>query len=192
MRLLMLVLAAKKNKIAFAGMKEVFKSKEIWLVAFNVFAVYSVYCGIKFFVPFLHNIYALPVALASAYGIINQYGLKMVGGPIGGFISDKVTHSAAKFINIMFVLTAVALGIFVFLPHESMNIFVTMGIALTISAFVFCMRAVFFAPMDEVKVPREITGAAMSLGSFIGYLPGAFMGIIYGSQLDAHPGIAGL
>jgi sugar phosphate permease len=183
--------ADERNKVAFSGMKEAFKSKEIWLVAFNVFAVYAVYCGIKFFVPFLNNVYGLPVALASAYGIINQYGLKMVGGPIGGFISDKVTHSAAKFINIMFVITAIALGVFVFLPHESMNIFVTMGIALTISALIFCMRAVFFAPMDEVRVPREITGAAMSLGSFIGYLPGAFMGIIYGSQLDAHPGIAG-
>lgn len=31
------------------------------------------------------------------------------------------------------------------------------------------------APMDEVKVPREITGSAMSIGSFVGYLPGAFM-----------------
>ena len=33
------------------------------------------------------------------------------------------------------------------------------------------MRAVFFAPMDEVDVPREITGSAMSMASFIGYLP---------------------
>ena len=45
--------------------------------------------------------------------------------------------------------------------------------------------------MDEVGVPRRITGAAMSMGSFIGYLPGAFITIIYGSQLDAHPGITG-
>lgn len=182
---------SEKNKIAFEGMKEAFRNKDIWLVAINVFTVYSVYSGIKYFVPFLNNIYGLPIALASVYGIINQYGLKMIGGPIGGFISDKVTHSAAKFINIMFVITAVSLGSFVFLPHGSMSIYVTMTVALMISAFIFCMRAVFFAPMDEVKVPRKITGAAMSVGSFIGYLPGAFIGIIYGSQLDAHPGIEG-
>lgn len=38
-------------------------------------------------------------------------------------------------------------------------------------ACVFSMRAIFFAPMDEIHVPREITGSAMSLGSFIGYRP---------------------
>jgi sugar phosphate permease len=115
----------------------------------------------------------------------------MIGGPIGGFISDKVTHSAAKFIRIMFVITAISISGYVFLPHESMSVYAAMGIALLISAFIYCMRAIFFAPMDEIGVPREITGAAMSLGSFIGYMPGAFMGIVYGTQLDAHPGIEG-
>lgn len=183
--------SSEKNKLAFDGMKEAFKNKDIWLVAINVFTVYAVYSGIKYFVPFLKSIYSIPIALASAYGIVNSYCLKMVGGPIGGFISDKVTHSAAKFIRVMFAMTAVALFGYTILLHGSLSIYIAMGIALLISAFVFCMRAVYFAPMAEVKVPRRITGAAMSLASFIGYLPGAFFSIIYGSQLDAHPGIAG-
>lgn len=45
--------------------------------------------------------------------------------------------------------------------------------------------------MDEVDVPREITGSAMSMASFIGYLPGAFMYAVYGSILDSHQGIDG-
>jgi len=182
---------SEKNKLALAGMKEAFKSKEIWLVSINVFVIYCVYSGIRYFVPFLRDIYSAPIAVVSAYGIINAYGLKMIGGPIGGIVSDKVTHSATKFIRIMLVVTAITIGTFAILPLESMSVFVAMGIALLISAFIFCMRAVFFAPMDEVGVPRRITGAAMSMGSFIGYLPGAFITIIYGSQLDAHPGITG-
>jgi len=182
---------SEKNKIAFKGMMSAIKDINIWIVAFNVFSVYAVYSGIKYFVPFLKDIYAMPVTLVAAYGIINSYVLKMVGGPIGGFISDKVTKSAAKFIRIMFVITAVALGIYIMLPHESMNVVLAMIIALVIASFVFCMRAVFFAPMDEIKVPREITGSAMALGSFIGYLPGAFMGTIFGSMLDANPGMPG-
>lgn len=66
-----------------------------------------------------------------------------------------------------------------------------MVITLTISAFVFSMRAVFFAPMDEVNVPRDITGSAMSIGSFVGYLPGAFMYAVYGAILDHYEGLAG-
>ena len=71
------------------------------------------------------------------------------------------------------------------------GIYVVMAMALLTSAFIFCQRAVFFAPMDEIRVPRSNTGSAMALGSFIGYLPGAFMGIVYGTQLDAHPGVEG-
>ena len=45
--------------------------------------------------------------------------------------------------------------------------------------------------MDEVKVPAEITGAAMSLASLVIYLPNAFAYLIYGNFLDRYPGMAG-
>ncbi len=36
-------------------------------------------------------------------------------------------------------------------------------------AIVFTQRAVFFAPIGEAKIAENKTGAAMALGSFIGY-----------------------
>lgn len=182
---------ASQNKIAIENVFAALKNKNIWLVSFNIFAVYSVYCGLTYFIPFLESVYAMPAVLVGAYGIINQYGLKMLGGPIGGFLSDKKFHSATKFMKVVFVITGAALLVFSFLPHQNINVYAGMVMTLSIGACVFSMRAVFFAPMDEVNVPREITGAAMSLGSFIGYLPGAFMYTIYGSILDNVSGIAG-
>ena len=179
------------NKQAWEGVVRALKNKNIWLVSFNVFFVYSVYCGLTYFIPFLEEIYALPVAMVGVYGIINQYGLKMLGGPVGGYITDKVLHSATRYLQIAFAIVAVILVIFPILPHQNMGIILGMAISLTISAFVYSMRAIFFAPMDEVDVPREITGSAMSLGSFIGYLPGAFMYAVYGGILDNFSGIAG-
>lgn len=180
-----------KNKAALENMLMAMKNKKIWLVAINAFAVYAVYCGITYFVPFLKDVYAMPVILVGAYGIINQYGLKLFGGPVGGFLSDKAFKSPAKFLRTVFLLTGIVMLVFVNLPHEHMHVYVGMTIALCIGAFVFCMRAVFFAPMDEVGVPRLYTGSAMSLGAFIGYLPGAFLYILYGSILDSHPGLGG-
>ena len=171
--------------------KRALKNKNIWLVSFNVFFVYSVYCGLTYFIPFLEEAYALPAALVGVYGIINQYGLKMLGGPIGGFITDKVLHSATKYLRICFVIVAGILVVFACLPHKELGIVLGMVITLTISAFVFSMRAIFFAPMDEVKVPRDITGSAMSIGSFVGYLPVAFMYAVYGGILDKFEGMAG-
>lgn len=183
--------AEKKNKGALGGVIQALKNKNIWLVSMNIFMVYSVYCGLTYFIPFLEEAYALPMALVGVYGIINQYGLKMLGGPVGGIISDKVLHSATRFLRIVFIISAAALAIFACLPHQQLGVAIGMTITLSIGALVFSMRAIFFAPMDEVKVPREITGAAMSLGSFIGYLPGAFMYAVYGKILDSVPGLSG-
>lgn len=180
-----------KNKIAMEGVMRALKNRNIWLVSFNVFAVYSVYCGLTYFIPFLKDVYALPAVLAGAYGIINQYGLKMLGGPVGGFLSDKVFHSATRYLRVVFVITGAALIAFSFMPHDRMNVYFGMLMTLSIGACVFSMRAIFFAPMDEVDVPREITGSAMSLGAFIGYLPGAFMYSVYGNILDRSPGMDG-
>lgn len=179
------------GKKADSNVMQALKNKNIWLVSFNIFFVYSVYCGLTYFIPFLEAAYALPAALVGVYGIINQYGLKMLGGPVGGFITDKVLHSATRYLKYTFIVTGAILAVFSFLPHQSMGIIIGMVITLCISACVFSMRAIFFAPMSEVQVPREITGAAMSMGSFIGYLPGAFMYAVYGGILDRFEGLAG-
>ncbi len=181
--------AAKEKNTS--GIMRTLKNKNIWLVSFNIFFVYSVYCGLTYFIPFLEEAYALPAALVGVYGIINQYGLKMLGGPVGGFITDKILHSATKYLRIAFVIVGVIVAVFAMLPHKSMGIFLGMFITLTISACVYSMRAIFFAPMDEVHVPREITGSAMAMGSFIGYLPGSFMYAVYGGILDKFEGLFG-
>lgn len=180
-----------KNLAAFQGMLRALKMKEIWVVAFTIFSVYCVYCGLTYFIPFLNEVYAMPATLVGAYGIINQYGLKMVGGPVGGFLADKVTKSTAKYIRAAFIVAAVAMTVIVFLPHESMSIYVGMSITLGFGAIIFTMRAVFFAPMDEIKVPIEISGAAMSIGSLVGYFPSTFAYTLYGSMLDKSPGLPG-
>lgn len=110
----------------------------------------------------------------------------MVGGPVGGLLSDKLFHSPTKYLRIGYLITAVVLIAFTWMPYQTFGIWAGILISLAISACVYSMRAVFFAPMDEVDVPREITGSAMSMASFIGYLPGAFMYAVYGSILDSH------
>ena len=129
--------------------------------------------------------------LVGAYGIINQYGLKMVGGPIGGFLADKKFKSSAKYIRVAFAVTIPAMIIIIMMPHKSMSVYSGMTMTLFFGAIIFTMRAVFFAPMEEIGVPKEITGAAMSIGSFIGYAPAMFCYCIYGSILDKTPGIEG-
>jgi len=180
-----------KTRATIEGIKQTLTYPEIWVASFNIFFIYSVYCGLTSFIPFLRDVYALPVALVGAYGIINQYGLKMVGGPIGGYMADKKMKSASKYLRLAALLSAVGIMIIYLLPHESMNVYAGMAVTLGFGAIIFTQRAVFFAPMEEIETPREIAGSAMSLGSFIGYAPGMFAYTLYGSILDANPGLVG-
>ncbi len=180
-----------RDKVALQGVIKAVKTPEIWVVSLTIFSIYSVYCGLTYFIPFLKDIYGMPVTLVGAYGIINQYGLKMVGGPIGGFLVDKKVKSATKYLRIALTVSAVAMTGFIFLPHNSMSIYTGMTLTLAFGAIIFTMRAVFFAPVEEIKIPREISGAAMSIACVLGYSPSMFAYSIYGSMLDKHPGLTG-
>jgi sugar phosphate permease len=180
-----------KDKVVLKGVLQALKMPEIWLVSTTIFATYAIYTGLTYFIPFLNEIYALPATMVGAYGIINQYGLKMVGGPLGGFLADKTFKSASRFMRIAFIVAAVYMTIFIMLPHQSMPTVAGLVLSLGFGAIIFSMRGVFFAPIEEVQVPREITGAAMSIASFIGYAPYMFTYTIYGSILDNNPGLAG-
>jgi sugar phosphate permease len=56
---------------------------------------------------------------------------------------------------------------------------------------ILSMRGTYTATIDEVNIPREVTGAAVSFASLIGYLPTMFSNYIFGTILDKVPGERG-
>ncbi|MGP5394913.1 MFS transporter [Arthrobacter rhombi] len=179
------------NAEVFAGIKHVIRRPETWMAAFVIFFIYATYAGLTYFIPFLRDIYGLPVVLVGAYGIINQYALKMVGGPIGGYIADRVLNSSLRYLSITSALAAVVIIGFAFLPHGGLPVWLGMTMTLAFGAIIFTQRAVFFAPISEVGTPHKYMGAGMAIGCLIGYAPSLFAFYIYGSLLDNNPGILG-
>ncbi|TMM56894.1 MFS transporter [Maribacter algarum] len=57
-----------------------------------------------------------------------------------------------------------------------------------IAVGVYSARALYFAVMQEGKIPLVLTGTAVGLISLVGYTPDIFAGPAYGYLLDAHPG----
>lgn len=106
-------------------------------------------------------------------------------------ISDKILKSPSKYLCYTFIISTAALVLLIMLPHESMPVYLGMACTLGFGAIVFTQRAVFFAPIGEAKIAENKTGAAMALGSFIGYAPAMFCFSLYGYILDLNPGIIG-
>jgi sugar phosphate permease len=177
-----------------AGLGEIWRAAklpQLWWVSFTVFMVYVVYCGLTYFIPYLTYVYGLPVALVGAYGIINQYGLKILGGPIGGVLADKVFKGASRYIRLAFLCLIPVVAVLLLLPADPSSQIPAMIVTLLFSLIVFTMRGVFWAPMAEVGIPEETSGTAFGIACLVGYAPGMFAFIVYGSILDANPGAGG-
>jgi hypothetical protein len=179
------------DAVGLAGLRQALAMPEVWLVSLNVFMVYIVYCGLIFFVPYLREEYGMSVGMAGVYGIVNQYGLKILGGPIGGYLADRRFGSATRFMRVAFLVLLPAMLLVLVLPQGSQWVGVGMVATLAFSLVVFSMRGVFWAPMQEVRVPAAISGSAFGIGCLIGYSPGMFAYAGYGAILDHVPGAAG-
>ena len=182
---------ARAETVGLAGLRQALAMPAVWLVSLNVFMVYVVYCGLIFFVPYLREEYGMSVGMAGVYGIVNQYGLKILGGPIGGYLADRRFGSATRFIRIAFLVLVPAILLVLVLPQGSQLLGVGMVATLAFSLVVFSMRGVFWVPMQEVRVPAAISGSAFGIGCVIGYSPGMFAYAGYGALLDNVPGAAG-
>ncbi|PUU00465.1 MFS transporter, partial [Salmonella enterica subsp. enterica serovar Muenchen] len=99
--------------------------------------------------------------------------------------------SPVVYLKWTFLISAVAMLLFIQLPHDSMNVYLGMAATLGFGAIIFSQRAIFFAPMDEIGTPREFAGSAMAFGCIIGYMPSMFAYTLYGSLLDNFAGIRG-
>ena len=183
--------AAAKAKNGWSNLLEAVKVPGIWLVSLNVFMVYIVYCGLTYFIPYLKEMYGLPVALVGAYGIMNQYFLKILGGPAGGFIADKQFKSTSRYLKWAFLALLPLMGVILLIPKSPSFIYAGMAATLSFALIVFSMRGVFWAPMGEVGIPQHITGSAFGIGCLIGYAPGMFAYVLYGTLLDHLPGQQG-
>ena len=183
--------AAEAQSAKGSGLMAAIRVPAIWLVSLNVFMVYIVYCGLTYFIPYLKDMYGLPVALVGAYGIINQYCLKIFGGPTGGYLADKKFHSASRYIRWAFLALLPVMAVVLMLPKGPGYIFPAMAATLSFAFIVFTMRGVFWAPMSEIGIPSSITGSAFGLACLIGYAPGMFAYTVYGAILDRFPGQQG-
>ena len=60
-----------------------------------------------------------------------------------------------------------------------------------ISIGIYALRGLYFAIMEEGKVPLIYTGTAVGVISVIGYTPDIFMGPLMGWLIDRSPGPEG-
>ncbi|MEG1497425.1 MAG: MFS transporter [Clostridiales bacterium] len=168
----------------------VLKIPAVWIIAIIVLSCYSVYIGSTYLTPYMTEILGVSATVAGGIAILRSYVLQMAAAPVGGIIADKI-GSVTFVIACCFLVIVVALSGFAFLPATPKIMMIAVVLMLLFCAAIFAMRGIYFAPMDECKVPRNLGGTAIGVVSVIGFFPDVFMNAIAGSLMDAFPGAMG-
>jgi MFS family permease len=106
-----------------------------------------------------------------------------------GLLADRLT--ARKVIGGLFVLLALSYSVLGQLSPSPQLSWVLYANIFVSFFGVFGLRGVYFALLEETKVPRARTGAAVGLVSVVGYTPDVFYAPIAGRLLDRSPGVLG-
>ena len=174
--------APKENP--FKSALTVMKLPAVWMMVVLIFCGYGMYIGITYMTPYTTNVLGASIAFGAVLGTIRAFGLRVLTGPFSGYISDKM-GSAAKILAICFVVIIGMLFVILSLPKGTSNAVIIL-LTMMFSFFGLVIYTTMFACMEEVSIPPQYTGIAVSVISLLGYLPDGLFPPLFGHWLDVY------
>ncbi len=164
---------------------EVAKMPRVWLCGILGVCNYSALIFHGYVTPYLSNAFGISDSTVATLSVVRTYMMMMLGAFAAGLISDKI-GSRIKFIQYAFVgMTIFALA-YVVIPAGPSSIpliiitFVVYGLCL------YSIKALYFATIDEVLVPKHLAGTASGVISLCTYFPEVFLYTLSGSMVDKY------
>jgi len=169
-------------KVSFSELFTALKYPKLWmcglLVFCNYFSLMSNYSN-----PYFQDGFGLDPVTAANLTTYLGILVVIVSAFIGGIIADKI-GSRVKFYSIMFVGMSVFSAVLPFIPRENAYAWVFFAALAAYCLFGYAIRALYFATLDDINMPKNLAGSASSVISLVGYLPEIFTGVIIGGIMD--------
>jgi hypothetical protein len=116
--------------------------------------------------------------------------MRPIIGVVIGLLADRTR--ATLWIVIGFLLmTITSLIFYLGIINDSTTLLFILSIG-TMALGVYSARVLYFATLEEAKIPLAVTGTAVGFISIVGYTPDIFAGLVMGYFLDANKGALGL
>lgn len=179
-----------KTGASVKDLVKVVKMPKLWLLSIVVFSVCSIYASYSYLTPYLTEFFGLSASTAAFLGILRIYGMAIVGGLISGFIADKI-GSNIKVIFFTSVIPVICYAAYMIIPNNPQYLGVFIAFMLATGLSMFMLRGIYFAAIDELKIPLSYSGTAMGFVSLVGFIPEAYIYSLIGNWMDKYPGIGG-
>lgn len=175
-----------KSKESLKAVFKCLKIPQLWLCGFMGMGVYAVYMGCSYFQPFLEDIFLVPTVLVSIFAIVGSSYVRMFAGPVSGFIANNKFKSSANWMRILFACGIIILVAIIAMPKSSNLVWPVTIMLIILQIVVFMLRGVYYAPIGESGIPREVSGSAMAIAILLIQSPMCWASAVYGGLIDKY------
>lgn len=145
---------------------------------------YSAYKITDIYATYAKDVWDYSLEEASFFGVLIQW-IRPLAAVSMGWIADKYLPSRLILVSFsMMILCSIFIG---FGLLDSLPILVSIFTFILMVIGTYSLRGLYFAIIEEAKIPIVVTGTLVGIISFIGYTPDIFMSLLSGYMLGENP-----
>ena len=160
----------------------------VWMQAVIILLAYWLYVGSFEFATFGEKAFAQDKVFGAQVGAFREW-LRPLSAITAGLLADRIRPTRA--VALAFVIAGVGYCALVFIPGEADWLWLLWIQVATVAIAIFSLRAIYYALLNESRVPLAVTGTAVGLVSMIGYTPDVFAYPLAGWFVDSFGAAAG-
>jgi len=188
LRSIQTITIVKRPNLSWASIKSVIKLPTVYLQGIIIVCAYVGYKITDNLSLYASDVLHYSDVAAAQVGTLSLW-MRPVAAISIGFLADRFTGIRMTFISFGLIIFGAGLFASGILTDQLIILFFI--ILLTTSLGIYGLRGLYFAIMQEGKIPVAFTGTAVGLMSVLGYTPDIFMGPLNGYLLDRSPGLLG-
>jgi sugar phosphate permease len=176
------------NILTIANFNKIIKIPSVWLLMIIILCAYVGYKATDVFSLYAKDVMHYDDIKSAKVGTSLLY-MRPVIGVVIGLLADRTR--ASLWLIVGFILTLITSLIFASgIINQDTTLFFMLSIGL-MALGVYSVRVLYFAAMEEGRIPIALTGTAVGFISLVGYTPDIFSGPMIGVLLDNSPGELG-
>ncbi|MFN2287984.1 MAG: nitrate/nitrite transporter [Chromatocurvus sp.] len=161
----------------------------VWLQALIILLAYWLYVGTFEFATYGEKAYAQDKVFGAQLGAFKEW-LRLLSAIGAGFLADRIRPTRA--VGLAFIIAGSGYIALATTPGEIEWLWLLWIQVAAVAIAVFALRGIYFALLEESRVPVAVTGTAVGLVSMVGFTPDVFAFPLAGWLVDSAGAADGL
>lgn len=164
---------------------QVLRMPAVWLQAIVIVSAYCTFKGVDYYSQYASDVWGWSDVRAAGLSAFSSW-MRPVAAIGAGLLADRL--SSSRVVIGCFTLTTIAYVSLIFTAPGGALVWLLWANVLIVCLGIFALRGIYFALLEESRVPRRMTGTAVGVVSFIGFTPEIFMPLLGGMLIDGFSG----